>query len=1070
MSHQFHLFTRDRWIWTTAFLLICLVIVASCYWHYRREAANIRLGRYNDIAAIAELKAQGIAQWRKERLADVWRAANGPRVITLMTELVKTPDASDIRSELGRLLEVNRKGDLYAHVLLFAPDGALLLATGDEAEPVNAVARQTLTAAFASQQPTLSEFYLHSSGIVHLDAAAAVPDAEGRPLAVMLLRSNAEKHLFPLIQTWPIPSRSAETLLVKRQGEEIVFLNELRFRSKTALSLRFPLTQTDLPAVQAALGRRGVFQGKDYRGVEVLADLQPIPNLPWFMVAKVDVREILDEAYYRAKGITLLAILLILLTAAVIAFASRRQQADHFRRLYQYERHQREAQEIFRTTLYSIGDAVITTDTEGRVRQMNPVAEQLTGWLEAEAREKPLEEVFRIANEETRAAVDNPVQRVLQEGIVVGLSNHTILIARDGSERPITDSAAPIRLERGDVIGVVLVFRDQTAERAAQNALQESNAYNSSIIGILPDIIIRVSKEGAYLDIVTHSEDLLLLPKRALLGKNIADVMPAAVSDRIMACIAKTLETGTLQTVEYDLDTPEGSRHFEARLLPQKHGEIIALVRNITTQKQAEENRIARLTAEAANREKSMFLSNMSHEIRTPMNAILGFAQILEHDSSLTPKQTEQIRCINRSGRHLLSLINDILDMSKIEAGMTALHPAVFGLHDLLDDLQMMFRSRADSKGLRLIMERESDVPYHVLGDEGKLRQVLVNLMGNAVKFTRRGGVAVRVRALPAEGPQARDAQRLRLVVEVEDSGPGIPDADLDRIFDAFRQTEAGAKAGGTGLGLTISRRLVEMMGGQLTVRSATGKGSCFRFDVLLARAEEHPDEKQPEARHALGLEPGTGPYRILVVDDAPDNRHLLCALLRPFGFEVQEAENGAKAVHIFQEWSPHAVLMDMRMPVMDGYEATRRIKACPAGRATPVIAVTASAFMDSEKEIEATGVSAYLRKPFRAEELFDLLKECLDLRYVYAEKRGGAAGQSRPSAFTSNALAALPDTLLQAMRGAVEAGDITRLEALIQQVEALDSITALELRALADRYDYTRLDALLRKKGASHG
>ena len=287
------------------------------------------------------------------------------------------------------------------------------------------------------------------------------------------MRSNAESLLYPLIQSWPLPSRTAETLLVRKDGDDILFLNNLRHRPNSALSLREPLTLVDLPAVQAALGKEGMFLGKDYRGVEVLADLRPIPDSPWFMVAKVDAGEILAEARYRGGVIALFAAVFIVLAAGLTAYRYRYKQVRLYRDLFRSERETRMAQEEFRTTLYSIGDGVITTDTNGLVKQMNSVAERLTGWSEAEARGKMLYEVFPIVNEESRAVVENPVQRVLREGIVVGLANHSLLISKAGDEYPIADSGAPIFDEKGTIAGVVLIFRDQTEERAAQKALRE---------------------------------------------------------------------------------------------------------------------------------------------------------------------------------------------------------------------------------------------------------------------------------------------------------------------------------------------------------------------------------------------------------------------------------------------------------------------------------------------------------------------------------------------------------------------------------------------------------------------
>jgi PAS domain S-box-containing protein len=638
--------------------------------------------------------------------------------------------------------------------------------------------------------------------------------------------------------------------------------------------------------------------------------------------------------------------------------------------------------------------------------------------------------------------------------------------------------ATPVRDSSGAVIGAIELAHDITERKRTEAALRASEKRYAQLAAHTRTVTWEVDVDGVYTFVSPVVEAVLGYCPEELVGKrHFFDLAPAEDRDAVREFGLKILrEQRTCTNFENRVLAKDGRPVWvltNGVSLFGQQGQLIGFsgsATDITERKQAERDRIARQAAEEANRQKSRFLSNMSHEIRTPLNAILGFAQILDRDPSLTPKQMAQVRSINRSGVHLLDLINDILDMSKIEAGMTEVNRVVFGLQDLLDDLQMMFQSRAKAKGLRLIVERDENVPYHVLGDASKLRQVLVNLIGNAVKFTQRGGVAIRVRAEPAAGRPAEDGQILRLVVEVEDSGPGIPAADLDWIFAAFAQSEAGAAAGGTGLGLTISAKLVELMGGRLTVESEVGKGSCFRFDALLERTEDVPEREEPAARRVIGLEPGAGPWRILVVDDAPDNRDLLADLLRPLGFEIREAHNGAVALEVFQQWAPHAVLMDMRMPVMDGYEATRQIKASEAGRTVPVIAVTASAFKNSQAAVLATGISAYLRKPFRPEELYEALASCLGLRYVYADGPHSSGGRRRPAAVSPVALAALPVALVQSLRQAVADGDVACLTELIGQVEVFDSAAARGLHVLADRYDYARLDELLGNGGNDHG
>jgi PAS domain S-box-containing protein len=498
---------------------------------------------------------------------------------------------------------------------------------------------------------------------------------------------------------------------------------------------------------------------------------------------------------------------------------------------------------------------------------------------------------------------------------------------------------------------------------------------------------------------------------------------------------------------------------------------------DITARKEAEallqktnlELETARTRAEAANKAKSLFLANMSHEIRTPMNAILGFAQVLEKDPALSTKQAEHVQIIIRSGEHLLRLINDILDMSKIEAGHIRFDNKNFSLHELLDDLDILFLNRARTKGLRFLLERDEDIPSHVNTDQEKLRQILINLLGNAIKFTTTGGVVLRVRT--DEKKDVLGQEWVQLVFEIEDTGIGIPEEEGAKLFEAFHQTNSGAKAGGTGLGLTISRKFAELMGGSITFTSKVGYGSCFRFEVPLQTTEDAPASIRKEMSALLILAPHVKPVRILVVDDMADNRYLLAALLEPAGFEVMQAENGLEAMKIFASWHPHAVLMDMRMPLMDGYEATRRIKAIPSGHSAFFIAVTATAFEDERAEVMATGVDAYLRKPFQTSELFEILKKGLGLEYIETDRLPSKT-VPLPDPFPPASLPNLCLETLDALDEAIHNGDIARIAALTDLMEKEDKTAAQTLRQLAKAYDYEKMLAWLteiRKSGSCH-
>lgn len=493
---------------------------------------------------------------------------------------------------------------------------------------------------------------------------------------------------------------------------------------------------------------------------------------------------------------------------------------------------------------------------------------------------------------------------------------------------------------------------------------------------------------------------------------------------------------------------------------------VLASSIDITEQKKTEQIRIAKEAAEEANRAKSAFLSNMSHEIRTPLNAIIGFAQILQKDPSLNPKQEEQVQTILRSGEHLMRLINNILDISKIEAGHIKVKPTNLCIDYLMKDLDLMFSLRAKEKGLKLSFEVQESAPQNVLVDEDKLRQIIVNLLGNAIKFTKTGSISVRVWAETTENHErdiSKDSDNLNLLIEVEDTGVGIASEYKARIFDAFCQGGEENIASGTGLGLAISKNLVELMGGRLAVESQLGEGSAFRFSVPVKVSDSNEKETR-KLDQVVGLEQGVGPFRVLVVDDIADNRNIACQLLEPIGFEVQEAENGEQAIELVEVWEPHAVLMDMRMPVMDGYEATRRIKSAKRGSSTLVIALTASAFDTDIERVFSSGIDAYISKPFRSEQLFAALSKIPGLRYRYASPVSQDLKGSTDQTMTPEDIASLPVELVQAMRRAVERGEMRDLRELIAKAKSVNADVAKALLVLAKQYDYEKLSQILER------
>ena len=496
------------------------------------------------------------------------------------------------------------------------------------------------------------------------------------------------------------------------------------------------------------------------------------------------------------------------------------------------------------------------------------------------------------------------------------------------------------------------------------------------------------------------------------------------------------------------------------------------------TQRQAAQLQAAKEVAEVANRAKSQFLANMSHELRTPLNAILGFTQVMNRDASLSNEQRENLGIIMRSGEHLLELINDILEMSKIEAGRIILNESGFDLYRLLDSLQEMLQIKAQSKGLQLLFERASEVPQYVQTDEGKLRQVLINLLGNAIKFTESGTVALRV--LVGNRSVVRDNREdirpltitdypLPITFEVSDTGPGIATEEIGTLFEAFTQTATGRKfQEGTGLGLPISRSFVQLMGGDITVNSTLGKGTTFKFDIKAKPAQVTPFKTTEATGQVIGLAPNQREYRILVVEDNWANRQLLVNLLRSIGFQVQEATNGEEAVDLWSSWEPHLIFMDMRMPVMDGYEATKQIKSYLQGQATVIIALTASAFEEQRAAILSAGCDDFIRKPFRETILFETMARHLGVRYLYETNEQSAIPErgTLPSALTQKNLSVMPSEWIQQLYQAALTMDDQLIVQLIQQIPPTQAILANTLMDLVDNF---RLDIIIDCLEAEH-
>ncbi|MGE5363723.1 MAG: ATP-binding protein [Bacteroidota bacterium] len=949
-----------------------LFIATAVLLYYFRERSDIRQQKHNELKAIAELKIRQITGWIENEKTNAGIIANDRDIADyLRFDPDKFTDAR--KTSLESHLEKIRHDYHYDNVGIILPSGKIVAST------LPGITKTGMSKIITNNHPAnkdtivMSELYMipEDSDKIYLDIIAPLKSARNNGIA-LVFRIDAKKTIFPLIDYWPVMTRSSETFVIRKEENSVLYLNNLRYQKNTALKFRLPMTRTDLPAVKAVSGYVGIFEGKDYRGIDVLAYLDRIPGTRCYMVAKIDKSELLEGLYFKTIVAIILASLLIIVTAVSLSYYYNHRQNQIYKLLFSKERELWQSQQQFKTTIDSLGEGVIITDLLSRIVYLNKFAEELTGWKLYEAEGKLLEEVYCVKDEETGEAKNNIIDQVLIEGNAKNLSNRAVLTARDGRAISVADIASPILDNDMRITGLVLTFMDETEKRNNNRQLQESESRFRSSLDTMMEGCQMMGFDWSYLYLNETAEKHNRKPNTELIGRKYADMWPGIEKTRVYGLIKDCLENRNSYTIENEFTFPDGqSGWFELKIQPIPEG-VQILSNDITERKIIMNDLIeAKNKAEEINRIKSFFFANMSHELRTPFVGILGYAELL-YDTITDTAAREMLRGLLMTSRRIKNTLTKILSLSELEFSQREYKKEKTDIREIIENVSREFEIQAMQKNL-LLKTYTGNEPLVIETEATLLREILSNLISNAIIYTDRGKVEVLACKIVRDNKPA-------IQLRVADTGIGIPGNKQKIIWEDFRQASEGYTRSyqGTGLGLSIVKKCAEFLDGYLSLESREGEGSTFILELPLEQTGLEPAKIDRENRHRAVSAAALKEPRILYVEDDQMTVDVVNRSLSPH-FDIEFASDAETVLNYVHQKQYNIIFMDINLGGrLNGTDLVRIIRGSTEYKDVPIIAVTAYASETDRQNLLAAGMSDYIAKPFMMKDLQDAIERLI--------------------------------------------------------------------------------------------